>query len=135
MLAYSTCGIFRSQPFVYLTPFGLRMLGWPIYSTTLRSGDFRFLRLTVVRSRMPGCLAYLQRMPLTYLSLTGSQLSDEGLVHLRELPLQNLNLLSCPNISDDGLVHLQQLKLFSLRGPEILLAEPAISTRFRSRER
>jgi hypothetical protein len=48
---------------------------------------------------------------LQHLDLAGCDITDAGLVHLQQLPLQHLVLYQCTAITDGGLEHLQHLPL------------------------
>jgi hypothetical protein len=55
-------------------------------------------------------LTHIRHLPLTTLSLRGTRIADAGLVHLRDLPLESL-VLGYTLVTDEGLEHLTSLPL------------------------
>jgi glycerate kinase len=49
-------------------------------------------------------LAHLQQLPLQHLDLSGTAITEAGLAHLQQLPMQHLDLCFC-NITDAGLTY------------------------------
>jgi hypothetical protein len=69
-------------------------------------------------------LSLLTGMPnLRELDVSHSQVTDNGLAHLAELPLQTLRLMNCPQVTDAGfravLVEHPSLKEVDVRGTQI----------------
>ncbi len=60
-------------------------------------------------------LSYLANLPLTYLDLNGSDISDSGLRSLSAFSLTYLDVSSCKKITDLGISYLSQLPLTHLQ--------------------
>jgi hypothetical protein len=54
-------------------------------------------------------VVHLQQLPLQYLDLSCcGEITDAGLAYLQNLPLQHLTVLGCEWLTDAGLAHLRE---------------------------
>jgi hypothetical protein len=77
--------------------------------------SLRYLELSAGNYVTDVSMSFLKKKNISVLVLISCQITNVGLIYLKDLPLVRLDLINCPFITNDGLKHLKHLSLQHLK--------------------